>query len=164
MSVQLAEGRAVLDPRSDLLEYRDTADFQLIPDMDVERLQRALDYVTAHPEEWDQSVWAKRKSGDVEIDCGTACCLAGRVVANEGYQFLLPHHPYSETWECVHPDDPEPREISQLADQLLGFSDRYGQDDHDLYASSNTLRDLWWLADQYSGGRIRVPSQFQEAP
>jgi hypothetical protein len=62
-----------------------------LTDDQVKILQDGLDYIVAHPEEWDQGSWITlfepaggyETSGPVEKDkfpaCGTAACLAGRI-------------------------------------------------------------------------------------
>jgi hypothetical protein len=61
-----------------------------LTDDQVKILQDGLDYIVAHPEEWDQASWITllvpggyETSGSVEKDkfpaCGTAACLAGRI-------------------------------------------------------------------------------------
>lgn len=50
---------------------------------DIERLDRALAWIEAHPEQHDQGVWARDVGADGKVNCGTAMCLAGWVVAQE---------------------------------------------------------------------------------
>jgi hypothetical protein len=48
---------------------------------DIERLDRALAHIEAHPEQHDQDVWLRDTTAGGKVDCGTAGCLAGWVVA-----------------------------------------------------------------------------------
>lgn len=63
-------------------------------------LQNALNHVTLHPAEWDQSSWGKRlgaftddeksQGGVVTLraSCGTVACLAGTGVLQNGYSMI----------------------------------------------------------------------------
>lgn len=56
--------------------------------MKIAIYQKALRHIEAHPELWNQENW-----------CGTACCIAGHIVKNEGYnaESLGGHTPYIVT-------------------------------------------------------------------
>lgn len=43
--------------------------------MNVELYRRVLEYIEAHPEEWNQ-----------ESYCGTSCCFAGHTIALSGHE------------------------------------------------------------------------------
>lgn len=44
--------------------------------MSIADLRNTLEYIKAHPREWDQSLWF----------CGTTACLAGHLVARDGWE------------------------------------------------------------------------------
>lgn len=92
---------------------------------------QALDYIKAHPEEWDQSVW----------ECGTVACFAGWVVRLSG---TLPPNPNDD-------DTDDDDTYSDAAARLLGFSSKAALDraswrevrlGFHLFYSDNTLKDL----------------------
>ena len=53
-----------------------------LPTPNLPLLRKVLDHIDAHPDEWNQSMWA------TETECGTAYCVAGHAVAmTEGVIF-----------------------------------------------------------------------------
>lgn len=139
----------------------------------VKKLREALEYVTAHPEEWNQGVWAKRTA------CGTACCLAGRIVLQAGHELdYFPEERYDYDrgefvrtghWiaDDIVPDKkyPEGAAIEKVAERALNYSPQkyieMGEDYWDmadLFEGYNSLRDLWEIANKLTDGKIEVPS------
>jgi hypothetical protein len=126
--------------------------------VDVALLRKTLEYVTAHPERWEQGYWIR------STPCGTTACLAGTVVLHAGYR---PHRDFaaeSRMLSYVHvgPDVPVPRvradvaEVREVAKLLLGLDE---DEATRLFYSRNTLRDLWRLASHLTGGEIEVPAE-----
>jgi hypothetical protein len=111
-------------------------------------LRRVLTYITEHPDEHDQAVWAARR------DCGTACCVAGHVVVMSGYELDWSFDD-EVTCDVVGLDDT----IGTLAARLLNLT---GADDADtasfLFAALNTLDDLWRIAAELTDGRVSRPT------
>jgi hypothetical protein len=115
-----------------------------MPDINVPLLRKSLEHITAHPEEWDQKVWAKR------TDCGTACCLAGTALAIQGYEFEWSFGAFSR--EAFATADGE--NIGDTAQEELGLTD----DEADaLFSETNSLSRLWALANDYTDGEIKIP-------
>jgi hypothetical protein len=48
-------------------------------------LQRTMEQIEAHPQDWKQSVWIEKPEGGVR--CGTVGCFAGWAVALSGGEF-----------------------------------------------------------------------------
>lgn len=119
-------------------------------DVNVPLLRKALEHVTAHPEEWDQGVWAKRSS-----QCGTQYCLAGTVVVLSGEfraQWSSTNYSTEFTHYCTRVDNDDCLyDIQDTAINLLNT------DAYHLFNGSNTLRDLWELAAEMTNGEIAVP-------
>lgn len=101
----------------------------------VAEMEAIIGYIEAHPEEWDQQLWATK------LDCGTAYCMAGHAVVRAGY---------SIRWEdsldgrrvgntCVDPVNGQVWSIETLARSLLGLTPTEALY---LFAASNDLDDL----------------------
>lgn len=110
-----------------------------MPNTDL--LNRTLNYIEAHPGEWDQNQWAARNS------CGTVYCFAGTAVMlselpiewRDSYQ---DHDYYGEIASYIASDAPAPyadRFISTAARELLELSE--AQSDR-LFDPVNKLADL----------------------
>lgn len=117
----------------------------------VELLRKALEHITAHPEEWDQAAWAYK------TDCGTSCCLAGHVVTLAGKQ--IDFDPDSNM--PAHRVVGEAGSIDQVAANLLDieplFEAQFDYEDH-LFHEHNTLADLWHKAAELTDGEIEIPA------
>src|SRR5919108_1047214 len=129
--------------------------------IDVARLRKELEFVTDHPEHWDQESWLRAAT------CGTVGCLAGNAVLHAGYE---PHgalRTYGGATSYVrvpgdHPDAlatgyADGRHIASVCDvarRLLGLD---YQQASQLFYESNTLRTLWELAARFTDGEVEVP-------
>jgi hypothetical protein len=135
------EGGHIIDlTRLDELAGPEWCEFRGIQ---VDKLRADLEWITAHPDEWDQGVWARKTA------CGTACCLAGTAVVRSGIGLQ---------WEGDQADYTEHGVlISTAAAQLYGLSDPEG-----LFAGENSLRRLWEIASELTRGVIQVPADLPE--
>lgn len=126
--------------------------------VEVDRLKRALLHVTAYPEEWNQEHWAYAlvtPNGDV---CQTACCLAGRVLANEGYKFVWEGFEARPSYvTAFHARNGDKVNIEQRATELLGltYNDAGG-----LFDPGNSLDELWQIARELTDGKIVLPDGY----
>src|SRR5487761_990431 len=109
--------------------------------IDAARIQADLDHITTHPEEHDQSIWA-RKTG-----CGTARCMAGTAVIRAGIKLRWTGIEASYTEHGVP--------ISTAAANLYGLSDEQATE---LFGGDNTLDDLWRIAGEITHGLITGPT------
>lgn len=145
-------------------------------DINVPLLRKALEDVTAHPEEWNQGGWAVRllqgKDGaPLSVDesrrlwvtpgsaqptqCGTACCLAGNVVIKQlGGKPLFADVYFNATEVELNG---QRHTIQYAAQQHLGLMPNQADE---LFASDNSLYRLWELANQFTDGEIEIPVQF----
>lgn len=142
--------------------------------INVELLQKALDHITAHPEEWNQRVYAARAPSDAAVgekvrarlvdslnvgSCGTAFCLAGHVAVTFLGREPLYDDEYDFVTLTVKPlasEEPEVY-ICDLATSALGLT----SDQSDaLFHSENTLAVLWGYAWHYTEGKVVVPMEF----
>jgi len=112
----------------------------------IDKIDRLLDWAASEqtkkdlglPSEWDQSVW-----GRLDPVCGTACCIAGKAVLDNGAQMIF------ETWEgrrlafSAHMAEGR-MSIGGWASKLLGL-DVY--DSEELFDSVNSLEDLRRIRD-----------------
>lgn len=132
--------------------------------VNVPLLQKALDYITAHPKEWDQTEWFRRVVRDDGKTCGTTCCLAGTVALLEGWEpvwktgFAYVHVPAPWTVSCTKDNfTSDARSVTIVTLELSDYqADR-------LFHQGNTLFDLWYYASSITAGEIVVPAQFAPA-
>lgn len=129
--------------------------------IDAPILRKALEHITAHPEEWDQSQWAGRDSL-----CGTSCCLAGMIAVQQGYKLDFEAGDSATSYAIK---DGRSNYISHVAAaELLGCeveSVAYGQlaeypPIREMFRGSHELPDLWRMASQLTDGEIKVPEEF----
>lgn len=143
----------------------------------VARLRRVLEFLTEHPQMWDQGSWMSRPT-----ECGTAGCLAGWMVheravePGSGVRFEWeddesgyvrgPGVPADMADRYTYHDDTEARAtIRAYATHLLGLEPAalgftgYPVEDaiSELFDANNTLGDLWYLAAMITGGAIVPP-------
>lgn len=120
--------------------------------MNIERMQKLLDHVTAHPEEHDQNTWGQKTA------CGTTMCLAGHAVEMFGAGIAwMPLDPYSrdpDTVQAVAIFDKTGREIPEAAAELLDLT--LDEMTH-LFYTAQTADDLWKTASVYTRGKLELP-------
>lgn len=145
-------------------------------------LQKALDFVTEHPEQHDQERWATAprkqiaaaleasggRTARMPVECGTSYCLFGAALVLHGYQFVA--LPRGDAWNrlsYVAPKLPKDAAVAELAAYVEPiFARDAGQsvleldDDQscELADSNNTLLDLWALGWMFSGGTLVLPT------
>lgn len=116
----------------------------------VPLLSKTMDHIEAHPEEWDQSMWATRKNPQ----CGTIACFAGTSVlladpdakmlfiADGGYLDLEDGESIyvapSSAALCVDGTG-RTRRIDNYAKQLLGLNSTQAAN---LFRGTNTMNHL----------------------
>jgi hypothetical protein len=115
--------------------------------IDVARLRKELEYITAHPEEWDQSTWGRRTTRS----CGTVACLAGNTVLHADEEVVW------ELGRMIGVNDGQ--SIPERARELLGLNEVEAED---LFAGGNSLRMLWRMASRFTDGEIQVPEDLPE--
>jgi hypothetical protein len=114
---------------------------------------RVLDYIEAHPQEWDQRIYLRKDH------CGTAACFAGWAVLLSGDQ-----PDWSEGWPAEVGDTfsgeatDTVRVVSDGALDGVGaratdLLDITGEAAADLFAASNDLDDLRTLTAEIFGER-----------
>lgn len=120
-----------------------TAPNTVMTDQQVDLLQRSLDHITEHPEQHDQTTWARRTpTGDI-VGCFAyhAAVLAGHTVTVGSMSCGC----------CWTVKDSNGRYVSEIARDALGLT--YDQADQ-LYRDDNSLNRLWELAGEFSEGRV----------
>lgn len=119
--------------------------------IDVPRLRKELEFITAHRDRWLQTTWLEH------AQCGTVGCLAGNTVLNAGYE---PFYEGGMRSTSYVRDAEQTRTywIRDLATELLGLTERQADD---LFRSTNTLYDLWWIASELTNGEIQVPADVE---
>lgn len=128
--------------------------------MNLDKLDQAIAYIEAHPEEWQQEFWAEKTA------CGTALCLAGTLAALDGWK--------PTRWWAVKADSGEiqrtysaiknrkVRDIEDVAHDILGLerspaAEPFSDDErmaHRLFRSSNTLGDIKRYRDRIAAGEL----------
>jgi hypothetical protein len=98
--------------------------------VNVDLLQRTLDYIEEHPEEWDQYLWGHK------TPCGTTFCFAGHAALLSGYKPVWRGEcfAYVKTAKGKEP-------MSLVAWNLLGLNERY-QTDTTLFYGGNSIYRL----------------------
>lgn len=138
--------------------------------VNVAELRAVLEFVTTHPERWDQSLYHSSgggptapPAGDVARvapdvwSCGTTACVAGWTVLRAGYVPV----PGSGVQVVPPGGAGAPRECHDVARDLLRLSD----DQADLlFGAGNSLRDVWEFARVFSAGRVVVPAAVRALP
>lgn len=106
----------------------------------LQRLDAALAYIEAYPDEHEQRTWAW------STPCGTTYCLAGHVVVQAGAEIRwrpFDDDSFRDAEFCTYQGDQ--RVIAGLAGELLGVD---YEDADDLFAAVNTLADLRLIRDE----------------
>lgn len=119
--------------------------------INVDLMQKTLDYIAMHPEEHDQDDWAQRNG------CDTTRCMAGTAVhVAPGWKLYwfdaLASDDYDNTTSAVD-DHGRIRSVSGLAEELLGLD--YSQA-NDMFYQASDLEDLYAYAERFTGIDMRV--------
>lgn len=115
---------------------------------DVAEIEAIIGYIEAHPDEWDQNVWAERVWAMRET-CGTTYCVAGHAVLRAGYQIMWePRSPYASS--AIAPDK-RIENIEYAAKSLLRLNPYEAAA---LFSGSNTLDDLKYITKAIANGEI----------
>lgn len=142
----------------------------------VAHLQGTLDYITAHPQEWDQSDWCSTTA------CGTTACVAGHLALRAGLVRIVEEVWDGDTEYYARPIlDGQESEWTLTAASSLGIPLVQDEDhcsccsslvveDYDtrhqlniLFRGDNDLSAVWQEAQALAGGRLTVPAEFQDA-
>lgn len=102
----------------------------------VELIQRVLDYITVHPEEWNQQRWET--------------CFAGTTVRLSGDEMTPRRHSLHVYFHTLG------EYIASRAMMLLDLSTVHAMR---MFSERNTLADLYRLANEFTGGAIEVPAE-----
>jgi hypothetical protein len=113
--------------------------------VNVDLLQKVLDYITEHPAEWDQGYYARKTR---KSPCGTAACVAGHTVAMTG-------HVLNWDGRQVFTCDTTKDDVWNVAELELGLT--FDEAD-ELFDPDNTLADLWLRAAEFTDGAIEIPA------
>lgn len=113
-----------------------------VAELNVPLFRKALEYVTEHPEEHDQDVWAYRTR------CGTKLCLAGTVAMLTGHAFVWDE--FSDGAQAVWTTDG--RSIADVAQDELGLDN---VDANWLFNGCDTIDELWEAAEEITDSEIR---------
>lgn len=129
--------------------------------INVPLLRKELEFITAHPEEWNQATWGAQTA------CGTVACLAGNTVIHHYPADALHWRKYYSYINSIVGDpsiveldgvkDKEGflfKSVGEAAQELFGLTEYQASC---LFSGSNTLRDLWEFANQFTNGEIEVP-------
>jgi hypothetical protein len=146
--------------------------------IDVDRLRRELEFVTAAPDRWQQDLWFElpepyedalfdrdlglppTSAATLAVDpapgaepgadwsCGTTACLAGWAAFHGGCE-------PSTLVDHVVDEAGRHRYVRDAARDLLGLTDAQASY---LFAGNNNLRDLWELARVFTDGAVVLPA------
>jgi hypothetical protein len=105
--------------------------------------------------EWNQGTWLRTN------DCGTACCVAGKVAYDEGFR-VLDDVLGVNTGKIIDADGVESDlSISEIAQDRLGLSHNAGAA---LFDGDNDIADLWHIANVITNGEIEIPVRYSSSP
>lgn len=138
--------------------------------------QAAAEYLSEHPEEWDQGTWGQVKPG-----CGTRACLGGTGALISGEAHLEEHE--TGYMMIVETSNPRYGSIRAVAERVFELSWEeaedlfYGpwqydvvrpeldEDDDDRYdygtPVENRVKNLWAKMTELYGDQITVPEQYR---
>lgn len=100
------------------------------------------------PSEWDQESWFRKTS------CGTAACMAGKVVLDDGGVPSINDSGYG--WLATMPDGRR-MWADDYATEALDLPDDDGDEDH-LFAGENSLDDVLRIIADLTGVDLRYES------
>ena len=103
---------------------------------DLPLLWKVYDHIAAHPEEWYQGMWVKRRITPESTSCGTTFCFAGHAVMMAHPTVEPMWLPNDDTTGQVVMDDGTRYAIDSLACETLGLNETEG---HQLFKATNTL-------------------------
>jgi L-asparaginase II len=133
--------------------------------VNVPVLRKALEHITAHPEEWRQHSWAVQEAG-----CGTAYCLAGTIAVQQGYELdfepvvLLDSRDHAEVRAQMASCTKDGQRIAEVAAREAGlptYDIRSSGVGH-IFSGFNSLSDLWRMANTLTDGEIEIPAGLED--
>ena len=108
-----------------------------MPTPNLALTERVFAYIQAHPETWEQRVWAAK------TECGTACCFAGHAVAlaHPDAAFDLPDDDEDDptAYAVTLSGEKDSRPIRSAAVDALGLNEGEAEN---LFYEKNDLLDL----------------------
>lgn len=117
--------------------------------INLERLDAAIAYIEAHPEEHKQEIWFQRGG------CGTAACLAGVVALLDGW---------TPVWTGGEARDVEKdgdrRYVGNVATDLLRLGDESDERDY-LFFRAADIGDIKRFREEYTAGTWVHPEAYQ---
>lgn len=133
-----------------------------LPGLNVDALRRELEFVTDHPERWEQSCWLTVEDEPTvepgrDWTCGTSACLAGWTALHADHVPRVIDYGDGDLEfaddEVVAPSG-EVFFVRDVAVRVLGLNRAAATA---LFDASNNLRDLWEYARVLSGGELTPP-------
>lgn len=127
--------------------------------VNIERIDRALDEIRAHPERHFQRAWLTSlapqpddaSASDAPLTCGTGGCIAGLAMLQEypdGKPVSLCAWAVKDVdedhWDGLEMPDGAVYSVSRQAQRLFGLNEEQADT---LFEASNTLRDLEAIRD-----------------
>lgn len=116
------------------------------------------------PSEWDQGHWAVDVARynawmgtniPVPVDCGTACCLAGKTVAWMGGKFLVNDEDGAASYAKM--PSGEIVMVEALAEQTLGLTSAQADA---LFDGDNKIENVRYVVQQIKDG-IEYPERYE---
>lgn len=132
---------------------------------DIPLLRKVVEWVEEQEQldeddrSWLQNTWARRYPSETENECGTAFCVAGKVVNDAGFVFLWGYDPKDPDTEedlvaqgfatyCFNSKTNQIMFIRDAAAELLGI-DSYDADQ--LFAYYNDAADIRRICERIAG-------------
>lgn len=118
--------------------------------MNLEKLDEAIAYIEAHPEEHDQGTWFARGG------CGTTACLAGTVAVLDGWTPVWRSDRSGEARDVEK--DGVIRYVGGVATDVLGIDDDGDERDY-LFFCAADLDDIKRFRREYAAGTWEHPER-----
>lgn len=112
-------------------------------EVNLDKLDEALAYIEAHPDEHDQNSWFARRAGGW---CGTTRCLGGTLAWLGGWK---PAWEGRDRADMVRGPGGQVRYIRDVAQEILGASD---DEAADLFLHADDLDELKDVRDMIAKG------------
>lgn len=113
--------------------------------MNLDKLDQAIAYIEAHPEEHDQGLWFGERG------CGTTACLAGTVAVLNGWVPVFEHGEARDVEK-----DGERAYVGNVATELLGLDPDGGERDYLFFVAAD-IDDIKQFRTEYAAGTWEHP-------
>lgn len=113
------------------------------------KIREVLDYITDHPEEWNQRFYA------YQTRCRTAYCAAGHAIILNGHTIKwFTDGPYRRSDAAIRKGSANPNNLMSIETLAAEELELTWQEAHTFFSEGNNLDDLWKLANTFTRGAV----------